>query len=170
MKSWGPRKLDYAGECGVSMYRVFAGRFASGWPGALLWRWKMLYVHSTRIRDQLYTPHPPTADVGDISALTVSLPVTTHTSRDNHLLRHILGVTTDYKNNAEIHRHPWVSAAELLRCGGGTNRSRAGVIGLTSALLLSRDPENAVTVVAKHMPGDYDIDYTSPWAGANVLP
>jgi D-amino-acid oxidase len=24
--------------------------------------------------------------------------------------------------------------------------------------------------VAKHMPGDYDIEYTSPWAGANVLP
>ena len=47
---------------------------------------------------------------------------------------------------------------------------RAGVIGLTSALLLSRDPENVVTVVAKYMPGDYDIEYTSPWAGANVLP
>ncbi|SPN99901.1 probable D-amino-acid oxidase [Cephalotrichum gorgonifer] len=46
----------------------------------------------------------------------------------------------------------------------------AGVIGLTSALLLSRDPENVVTVLAKHMPGDYDIEYTSPWAGANVLP
>ncbi|EAQ87518.1 hypothetical protein CHGG_04137 [Chaetomium globosum CBS 148.51] len=29
---------------------------------------------------------------------------------------------------------------------------------------------NVVTVVAKHMPGDYDIEYTSPWAGANVLP
>lgn len=52
----------------------------------------------------------------------------------------------------------------------GTDRSRAGVIGLTSALLLSRDPENVVTVVAKYMPGDYDIEYTSPWAGANVLP
>ena len=59
-----------------------------------------------------------------------------------------------------------------MRCCGvaGTDRSRAGVIGLTSALLLSRDPENVVTVVAKHMPGDYDIEYTSPWAGANVLP
>lgn len=27
-----------------------------------------------------------------------------------------------------------------------------------------------MTVVAKHMPGDYDIQYTSPWAGANYLP
>ncbi|CAK7205406.1 D-amino acid oxidase [Sporothrix eucalyptigena] len=46
----------------------------------------------------------------------------------------------------------------------------AGVTGLTSALLLSRDPANKVTIVARHMPGDYDIEYTSPWAGANVLP
>ncbi|KLU82305.1 D-amino-acid oxidase, partial [Magnaporthiopsis poae ATCC 64411] len=46
----------------------------------------------------------------------------------------------------------------------------AGVSGLTSALLLSENKNNAVTVVAKHMPGDYDIEYTSPWAGANVLP
>jgi hypothetical protein len=47
---------------------------------------------------------------------------------------------------------------------------RAGVSGLTSALLLSRDKANKITVVAKHMPGDYDIEYASPWAGANVLP
>ncbi|PKS09296.1 hypothetical protein jhhlp_003910 [Lomentospora prolificans] len=46
----------------------------------------------------------------------------------------------------------------------------AGVVGLTSALLLSNDLENAVTVVAKFMPGDFDVEYTSPWAGANVLP
>ncbi|RFU80235.1 d-amino-acid oxidase [Trichoderma arundinaceum] len=46
----------------------------------------------------------------------------------------------------------------------------AGVSGLTSALLLSRSKGNKVTVVAKHMPGDYDIEYASPWAGANVLP
>ncbi|KAL8382101.1 hypothetical protein RB595_006068 [Gaeumannomyces hyphopodioides] len=46
----------------------------------------------------------------------------------------------------------------------------AGVSGLTSALLLSENKNNGVTVVAKHMPGDYDIEYTSPWAGANVLP
>ncbi len=51
-----------------------------------------------------------------------------------------------------------------------TELLRAGVCGLTSALLLSRRRENTVTVVAKHMPGDYDIEYTSPWAGANVLP
>ncbi|OAA66779.1 d-amino acid oxidase [Niveomyces insectorum RCEF 264] len=46
----------------------------------------------------------------------------------------------------------------------------AGVAGLTSALLLSRNKNNHVAVVARHMPGDYDIEYTSPWAGADVLP
>jgi D-amino-acid oxidase len=44
------------------------------------------------------------------------------------------------------------------------------VSGLTCALLLAKREGNAVTVVAKHMPGDYDAEYTSPWAGANVLP
>ncbi|KAI1458021.1 FAD dependent oxidoreductase [Annulohypoxylon moriforme] len=46
----------------------------------------------------------------------------------------------------------------------------AGVSGLTSAFLLSKQKDNVITVVAKHMPGDYDIEYASPWAGANVLP
>ncbi|KAK2608645.1 D-amino acid oxidase [Conoideocrella luteorostrata] len=46
----------------------------------------------------------------------------------------------------------------------------AGVSGLTSALLLSKSKSNTVTVIAKHMPGDYDIEYASPWAGANFLP
>ncbi|POR35343.1 D-amino-acid oxidase [Tolypocladium paradoxum] len=46
----------------------------------------------------------------------------------------------------------------------------AGVIGLTSALLLSKSKANTITVVAKHMPGDYDIEYASPFAGANMLP
>ncbi|CAN8102483.1 unnamed protein product [Discula destructiva] len=46
----------------------------------------------------------------------------------------------------------------------------AGVVGLTSALLLAQDKDNVVTVAAKHMPGDYHIEYTSPWAGANYLP
>lgn len=46
----------------------------------------------------------------------------------------------------------------------------AGVSGLTTALLLARDKANTVTVLARHMPGDYDPEYTSPWAGANVLP
>jgi D-amino-acid oxidase len=41
---------------------------------------------------------------------------------------------------------------------------------LTSALLLSRDKTNTITVVAKHMPGDYDIEYASPFAGANIVP
>ena len=46
----------------------------------------------------------------------------------------------------------------------------AGVAGLTTALLLSRNANYKITVVAKHMPGDYDIEYASPWAGANYLP
>lgn len=37
-------------------------------------------------------------------------------------------------------------------------------------MLLSRDRANAVTVVAKHMPGDLDAMYASPIAGANFLP
>ncbi|EZF74575.1 hypothetical protein H105_03772 [Trichophyton soudanense CBS 452.61] len=45
-----------------------------------------------------------------------------------------------------------------------------GVIGLTTAYLLSKDKSNQVTVAAKHMPGDYDIEYCSMWAGANFLP
>ncbi|PKY03686.1 D-amino acid oxidase-like protein [Aspergillus campestris IBT 28561] len=46
----------------------------------------------------------------------------------------------------------------------------AGVSGLTTAYLLSKDASNCITVVAKHMPGDYDIEYASPWAGANYVP
>lgn len=47
---------------------------------------------------------------------------------------------------------------------------RAGVSGLTTAYLLSKDPTNKLTILAKHMPGDYDIEYASPWAGADYLP
>ncbi|BCR90950.1 FAD-dependent oxidoreductase [Aspergillus chevalieri] len=43
----------------------------------------------------------------------------------------------------------------------------AGVAGLTTALLLSKIPGYKIVVAAKHMPGDYDIEYASPWAGAN---
>lgn len=52
------------------------------------------------------------------------------------------------------------------------DHTRAGVSGLTTAYLLSKDAPSAydITVVAKHMPGDYDIEYCSPWAGANYLP
>ncbi|KAJ6001092.1 hypothetical protein N7481_001501 [Penicillium waksmanii] len=46
----------------------------------------------------------------------------------------------------------------------------AGVAGLTTALLLSKDPIYKIVVTAKHMPGDYDIEYASPWAGANYMP
>jgi len=46
----------------------------------------------------------------------------------------------------------------------------AGVAGLTTALLLSKNQHYKITVAAKHMPGDYDIEYASPWAGANYMP
>jgi D-amino-acid oxidase len=46
----------------------------------------------------------------------------------------------------------------------------AGVIGLTTALLLSRKSGYNVTIIAKFMPGDHHIEYTSPWAGADFLP
>ncbi|KAK9449600.1 uncharacterized protein V1518DRAFT_416449 [Limtongia smithiae] len=45
----------------------------------------------------------------------------------------------------------------------------AGVAGLTSALLLARTGRYDVCVVAKHLPGDFSIEYTSPWAGANWM-
>ena len=48
--------------------------------------------------------------------------------------------------------------------------SRAGVAGLTTALTLAKNPKYQISVAAKHMPGDYDIEYASPWAGANYLP
>jgi len=44
------------------------------------------------------------------------------------------------------------------------------VAGLTTALLLSKNPRYKIVVAAKHMPGDYDIEYASPWAGANYMP
>lgn len=44
----------------------------------------------------------------------------------------------------------------------------SGVSGLTSALQLKRDnPEYDVTVIGRHIPGDWDPEYTSPFAGAN---
>ncbi|GAB7343099.1 hypothetical protein MBLNU457_1178t1 [Dothideomycetes sp. NU457] len=46
----------------------------------------------------------------------------------------------------------------------------AGVSGLTTALLLSRDAQYNITVVAKHMPGDDSIEYCSNRAGANYMP
>lgn len=46
----------------------------------------------------------------------------------------------------------------------------AGVSGLTSALLLAKLRKYSITIVAKHMPGDYDIEYASPWAGADWVP
>lgn len=44
----------------------------------------------------------------------------------------------------------------------------AGVSGLTSALDLKKaNPKYDITIVAKHLPGDIDVDYVSPYAGAN---
>lgn len=49
-------------------------------------------------------------------------------------------------------------------------KNRAGVSGLTAAYQLSKQNDLNITIVAKHMPGDSDIEYASPWAGANYLP
>ena len=47
----------------------------------------------------------------------------------------------------------------------------AGVLGLTTAAeLSSRYPNTKIIVVAKHLPGDRDKLYASPWAGANWEP
>ncbi|KAH7336641.1 hypothetical protein BKA65DRAFT_479527 [Rhexocercosporidium sp. MPI-PUGE-AT-0058] len=56
----------------------------------------------------------------------------------------------------------------------GTANS-AGVSGLTTALLLARAGVSEkriyeIEVVAKCMPGDYDVEYCSPWAGADFVP
>ncbi|RAL00163.1 FAD-dependent oxidoreductase [Aspergillus ibericus CBS 121593] len=45
----------------------------------------------------------------------------------------------------------------------------AGVIGLSCAVQLARQGYQ-VTVVAREIPGDYDIDYASPWAGSHFRP
>jgi D-amino-acid oxidase len=37
----------------------------------------------------------------------------------------------------------------------------AGVTGLTTALQLARSQNYRVTVLAKHMPGEYSIEYVS---------
>jgi D-amino-acid oxidase len=44
------------------------------------------------------------------------------------------------------------------------------VAGLTTALILSKKKDYEISIAAKHMPGDYDIEYASPWAGADFLP
>lgn len=72
-------------------------------------------------------------------------------------------------NGSPKHRCHWVWAdiyAEVLKA----DRASAGVSGLTTALLLSRTAHYQITVAARHMPGDYDIDYASPWAGADYIP
>lgn len=46
------------------------------------------------------------------------------------------------------------------------NLNRAGVIGLQIAIQLL-NAGYKVTVLAKHLPGDLAVEYTSPWAGAH---
>lgn len=41
---------------------------------------------------------------------------------------------------------------------------------MSTALVLSKHECLTVTVIARHMPGDFDIEYASPWAGANYWP
>ena len=45
----------------------------------------------------------------------------------------------------------------------------AGVVGLTTGLVLQRNGYQ-VKIIAEHWPGDLDINYTSPWAGAHCRP
>ena len=63
-----------------------------------------------------------------------------------------------------------VVACSPIHADGALCLYSAGVSGLTTALLLAKNKQYAVTVAAKYMPGDYDIEYASPWAGANYLP
>nr|CAG8588168.1 7308_t:CDS:2 [Entrophospora candida] len=55
-----------------------------------------------------------------------------------------------------------VSAAKNVR----VNVIGAGVIGLTFGLILQRKGYQ-VKIMAEHFPGDHNINYTSPWAGAD---
>lgn len=44
----------------------------------------------------------------------------------------------------------------------------AGVIGLSTAICLREAyPDARIALLAEYFPGDYHVDYTSPWAGAN---
>lgn len=46
----------------------------------------------------------------------------------------------------------------------------SGIVGLYTAYALINNanvPPSRICVMAKHMPGDQSIDYTSPWAGGN---
>lgn len=82
-----------------------------------------------------------------------------HLPRDNGTEHRCLGVCHFFTQATMLY--------PLLTCHS------AGVSGLTTALLLAKknnDHGEHITVVAKHMPGDYDIEYTSPWAGANFFP
>ena len=70
----------------------------------------------------------------------------------------------------KTHRVVVIGFDDTLDCKAVANWHRAGVAGLTSALLLSKKGGYEITIAAKHMPGDYDIEYASPWAGADFQP
>jgi hypothetical protein len=98
-------------------------------------------------------------------------------SRKIHSLSHFLGLCTKEIKRAQHGDHRGNRVSFRVFAGIGlpvihaNSPNSAGVSGLTCAFELAKRPGvKAVTVVAKHMPGDYDIEYTSPWAGANVLP
>ncbi|KAI1857861.1 uncharacterized protein JN550_013001 [Neoarthrinium moseri] len=46
----------------------------------------------------------------------------------------------------------------------------AGVVGLTTAMLLCRAGYTNIVVIAQHMPADHETEYTSNWAGADWVP
>lgn len=90
-----------------------------------------------------------------------------------------------YIRKRERERERWWGSSTLMS-NGEAIIYRAGVIGLTTALVLSRENNYneeegegegirskkgyEITVAAKYMPGDYDVEYASPWAGAHYLP
>ena len=86
-------------------------------------------------------------------------------------------MTNSRTNDPGTRRRHWVSlrlhlyiAALLHVSVTRADPASAGVLGLCTALALSKHANLSITLVGKHMPGDYDIEYASPWAGANYMP
>ncbi|KAL4894259.1 POT family-domain-containing protein [Aspergillus ambiguus] len=74
-----------------------------------------------------------------------------------------------FPNAANRSRQSWKFPPNPCHPPSKTDKcARAGIIGLNVALELSkRGCGRHITVIAKHLPGDVHVDYTSPWAGAN---
>ncbi len=68
-------------------------------------------------------------------------------TKKQHVL--VIGLVTEYRSR-------------ITNSSDNYDDDSAGVIGLQSALSLLEEGFN-VTVVAKHIPGDESIEYTSPW-------